>query len=337
MTGAGAPGAPGIIKCLNQDKNIELTVADASTQAVGYHLQTNHVQLPKGEDPDFIPALLAHCKERKVRFVLPLVTRELAPLAAAKKEFEAEGIFLLVSSTDSIRLANDKAVCYQFLQSKGIPVPRFFVVHTTEQFIHAAFELGHPSKPFCFKPTESNGSRGVRIVSDSLDESELLFFHKPYQLEMTYAHALQVLSSKPFPALLVSEYLPGMEYSVDCLARNGEARIILPRTRERMVNGISVKGAFEKNEEVIRYCRTIIDVLGLHGNIGIQVKLSDKNEPLLLEINPRVQGTIVAALGAGVNLPLLAIYQEAGIPIEEKDLRINWNTRFIRYWTEVFY
>jgi carbamoyl-phosphate synthase large subunit len=29
MTGAGAPGAPGIIKCLLQDKRIQLLIADA--------------------------------------------------------------------------------------------------------------------------------------------------------------------------------------------------------------------------------------------------------------------------------------------------------------------
>jgi carbamoyl-phosphate synthase large subunit len=57
----------------------------------------------------------------------------------------------------------------------------------------------------------------------------------------------------------------------------------------------------------------------------------------LVEVNPRVQGTIVAALGAGVNLPLLAIKQEMGLDIEPIELNVKWGTRFSRYWTEVFY
>jgi carbamoyl-phosphate synthase large subunit len=50
-----------------------------------------------------------------------------------------------------------------------------------------------------------------------------------------------------------------------------------------------------------------------------------------------VQGTISAALGAGINLPVLAVKQELGIAITEDELRVKWGTRFSRYWSEVFY
>jgi hypothetical protein len=36
----------------------------------------------------------------------------------------------------------------------------------------------------------------------------VLFNQKPYNLQITYAHALKILSSKSFPELLISEYLP---------------------------------------------------------------------------------------------------------------------------------
>src|SRR6478672_1367971 len=196
MTGAGAPGAAGIIHCLQQEKNmINLTVADADGNAVGKYLVKDFVQLPRGDDPRFISALLDICREKKINLVLPLVTKELFPLSRHKKEFEKEGIKVLVSSEEAINIANNKSACYQFLQSRGIAVPNFFIANTTEEFIHAAFELAHPQQSFCFKPSVSNGSRGVRIVSDSLDESDQLFNHKPYHLNITYAHALKILSS----------------------------------------------------------------------------------------------------------------------------------------------
>ena len=58
---------------------------------------------------------------------------------------------------------------------------------------------------------------------------------------------------------------------------------------------------------------------------------------MILEINPRVQGTISAALGAGVNLPELAIKQELGLTISPLESNIQWGTKFSRYWKEVFY
>lgn len=337
MTGAGAPGAAGIIRCLLQDPLVKLTVADADANAVGQHLHPHFFQIPKAGEENFAGAIMTLCKRENIHLILPLVTTELFPFSQEKERFESAGIRVLVSSAKAISMANDKAACYQFLQSRGVPVPRFFVARTAEDFIHAAFELGHPQQSFCFKPCTANGSRGFRHVSDSINESDLLFQNKPYQTSITYAHAVKILTGQPFPPLVVTEYLPGEEYSVDCLARHGKPLLVVPRLREKMINGISVQGTFVNDNDLVRYCTQIIEQTGLHGNIGIQVRRSAKGEPLLLEINPRVQGTIVAALGAGVNLPLLAVKQELGLPIGEEEMQIRWGTRFSRFWNEVFY
>ncbi len=337
MTGAGAPGAPGIIKCLLQSSAINLTVADADVNAIGKYLHQQFVQIPKATDPHFAETVLQICKQHHCNMVLPLVTKELLPLALHEKIFDDAGVKVLVSSPDAIELANDKSLCYQFLSNDEIPVPDFFVVDTVAQFEEAAKALGHPQKQFCFKPSSSNGSRGFRIVSNSINEADQLFNYKPYNTYISYQQAIQILSSQPFPQLLVSDYLPGDEYSVDCLANNGETIIALPRLRSKMINGISVQGRFVNDENIIRYCTRIIAAIGLHGNIGIQVKISEQGTPLLLEINPRVQGTIVAGLGAGINLPFLAVKQELELAIAPGELEVKWNTGFSRYWTEIFY
>ena len=337
MTGAGAPGAPGIIRCLQQDQRIRITVADADKNATGQYLNADFVVIPKAEDENFIPSLLNICRERQIQILMPLVTRELFPLAKHRDEFEKYGTRVLVSSHEAILLANDKSKCYQFLREKNISVPKFFVVKTIEQFQLVAKQLGWPENEFCFKPSVSNGSRGFRIVSNKVDGFDLLFNYKPNSTYIRYEDAVRILSSKTFPELLVSEYLPGEEYSVDCLAFHGEARLILPRLRKKMVNGISVQGEFVQDEFIIEHCRRILQALQLHGNIGIQVKRNAEGKALLLEINPRVQGTIVAGLGAGVNLPLLAVKQELNLPMATEELQVKWGTKFSRHWTEVFY
>jgi carbamoyl-phosphate synthase large subunit len=336
MTGGGAPGAAGIIQCLRKG-NVELFVADASPDVIGRHLGDHFIQIPKGDDPAFTDTLLQKCIQNNIGVLLPLVTKELLPLAQHKKKFEQHGIKVLVASEQAVALSNDKGACYNHLLSSGLEMPAFFIVRTTEEFIHAAFELGHPGKPFCFKPSLSNGSRGFRIVSDSLDESDVLFHEKPYHTGITYAHALRILASKPFPQLLVTEFLPGTEYSVDCLADRGRPVLMVPRSREKMVNGISVQGSFVNDEDILDHCAAIIKALELHGNAGIQLRRSEKGEVRLLEVNPRVQGTIVAGLGVGVNLPWLSIKQEMGLPIKEDELKVAWGTRFSRHWTEIFY
>ena len=337
MTGAGAPGAAGIIFCLQSNPFLQLTVADAGENAVGRYLVNDFVQIPKADDPNFTGALLKICIEKHIQIILPLVTKELFPLSQHKILFEEKGIKVLVSSEKAINISNNKSACYRFLREKGIAVPDFFVVTTVDQLIDAAKKLGYPQKQFCFKPSISNGSRGVRVVSENINETDLLFNFKPFHLHIQYAHALEILSSQKFPELLVCEYLPGDEYSVDCLVNHGVAELIVPRLRKKMINGISVQGEFVHDDAIINYCKQIIEATGLHGNIGIQIKYAQNNQPLLLEINPRVQGTIVAALGAGVNLPLLAVKQELNFSIEQNELQVKWGTKFLRYWTEVFY
>ena len=337
MTGGGAPGAAGIIKCLQQEKSFVLHVADANPDAIGKHLVDNFYEIPVATAPLFAETVLSLCKQKKIDIVLPLVTKELLPFANHKDEFEKAGIKLLVSSATSLEIANNKSRLYQFLQWRGIAVPDFRVVETVDQFTAALQELGFPDKPICFKPSVSNGSRGFRIVTNQVNELDLLLNYKPANTYISYTDAIRILSSGKFPELLVSEYLPGTEYSVDCLANNGEAMLIVPRSRKKMINGISTEGEFINDENIIAYCKQIVSELQLHGNIGIQVKQSATGQFLILEINPRVQGTISSALGAGVNLPALAIKQELGLPISSQEIVVKWGTGFSRHWQDIYY
>jgi carbamoyl-phosphate synthase large subunit len=337
MTGGGAPGAAGILKCLEADKSFHITVADANPNATGKYLNKDFETIPFANDPAFADAVLSLCRKKNIHIVLPLVTKELIPLSQRLNEFELAGAKLLVSPAASLEIANNKSRLYEFLQWRGIAVPEFRVIETVEQFNAAAEELNYPAKQICFKPSVSNGSRGFRIVTEQIDELDLLFNYKPNSTYISLNDAVRILSSGSFPELLVSEYLPGEEYSVDCLANHGVPILVVPRVRKKMINGISVEGEFIKEESIITYCSQIIKELQLHGNIGIQVKRSQDGQFLILEINPRVQGAIAAALGAGINLPVLAVKQELGLPISPDELVINWGTKFSRYWSEVFY
>ena len=337
MTGAGAPGAAGILHCLKQNPLFNITVADANPEATGKYLNTNFETIPFANDSNFVEAILSVCRRKNIHAVLPLVTKELIPLSQRSNEFELAGAKLLLSPASSLEIANNKSRLYEFLQWRGIAVPAFKVIETIDQFKTAVEELGYPQKPICFKPSVSNGSRGFRIISENINETDLLFNHKPTSAYLNFNEAIRILSAGAFPELLVSEYLSGEEYSVDCLANHGESILIVPRLRKKMINGITVEGEFVKEETIIESCRQIIKELRLHGNIGIQLKGSATGQFLLLEINPRVQGTISAALGAGVNLPVLAVKQELGLPISPDELIVKWGTNFSRYWSDVFY
>lgn len=335
MTGAGAPGGPGIIKALLEG-DVDLLVGDANPTASGRFLAPQFVQLPNAGDDSFIPFVLDVCRRNKIDVVFPLVTRELFKFSEHKQEFAQEGIRILVSDFDSLSIANDKGKLYTHLQARGIPVPDFRITSTYDGLVKAVKELGYPTKPLCVKPTVSNGSRGVRILQQSVNEFDLLFHHKPSHLFITFEHLLSILRGHTFPELLISECLPGEEFTVDTLVGEGKAKLILPRVRTKMNGGISVQGTFLNHAEIIAYCTEVISTLDLEGPIGLQVKADEQNRFRILEINPRIQGTSVAALGLGINLPLLAV-QDSIAPVDLSNTKPLWGKSFVRYYEELFY
>lgn len=335
MTGAGAPGGPGIIKALQQ-AGFDLYVGDCNLFASGRFLNDKFVQLPEAGSDEFIDFTLLFCIENRIEVIFPLVTKELFKFAKHKERFKKNGIRIIVSDYESLAVANDKGKLYTHLFKQEIPVPAFKIVTTVNDLKQAAYELGYPDNPVCIKPSVSNGSRGVRILQNSIDEFDLLFNHKPNNLYSSLEKIIEILGSRSFPELLVSEYLPGNEYTIDTLVYEGEAKLVLPRIRTKMNGGISVQGTFIKNEEIITYCEQIIGTLQLSGPIGLQVKEDINGTFKLLEINPRIQGTSVAALGMEINLPALAVQQEF-TPVDFSAFPIKWGTSFVRYYEELFY
>lgn len=335
MTGAGAPGGPGIIKALKQGP-FHLFTGDCNPVASGRFLSENFVELPQAESDEFIPFMLQFCKANDIEVIFPLVTRELFKLAECKEEFLSQNIKIIVSDYNSLSVANDKGKLYKHLIQQQIAVPEFAVVSTLESLEKAVYDLGYPQKSVCIKPTVSNGSRGVRILQEDIDEFDLLFHHKPTNLYSTLDKMKDILSGKAFPELLVSEYLPGHEFTIDTIVKEGKAKLLLPRIRSKMNGGISVQGTFLKHDLIIDYCKQIIQSLNLSGPIGLQVKGNVSGDYRILEINPRIQGTSVAALGIGINLPVLAMMQEY-TDISFDRIPIQWGKSFVRYYEEVFY
>ncbi len=338
VTACGAPGAPGIIKSLKlvKDRGIELIGTDMNPNAVGFGMVARGHTVPGGGAPDFVDRLLDVAKRERVDVILPLSTSELIPLSLNRERFEEIGTRVCVSSPEAIRVANNKVNVYRFLQENGVDVPDYRVASNYEEFMEAVHELGYPGTPVCFKPEVSNGGRGFRVLRADMDKLELLLKTKPNNTVSTLEDIAAILRyAEPFPKLLVSEYLPGMEYSADLVMKNGEPLITIPRSRDVIKLGIAFIGRVEKNRAIIEQAERIARLIGLDYNINIQFKYSRDGFPRILEINPRVSGTIVLCTGAGANLPWMAVQLAMGenpvIP-EPK-----WGTLMIRYWDEIFY
>jgi len=333
VTACGAPGGPGIIKALRQvkERGIRIIGTDARPTASGLLLSDEAYVAPHGQSKLYIPAMSKLVEKTRADVILPLSSLELLSLS---KNIEAfNGVKVIVNKEKPLEIALNKKKCYDYLKTRNMPVPNYIAVHDVEELEEAAYTLGYPEKPVCFKPPISKGQRGFRILRRDTDLKKLLLETKPNNTVTTLESVSNILS-KGFEELLVVEYLPGPEYSVDSLVKNGESLIIVPRKRIETKLGISSVGVVERNEQVIQIVKKINETFKFDYNINIQLKYSADGTPKLVEINPRVSGTICLSSMAGPNLPYLAIKLALGenfsIP------KIDWGITMVRCWDELY-
>jgi len=338
LTGAGAPGAPSIIQSLRliKERKIKIVGVDMNRDSVGFSMVDKNYIVPSADSDEFIDSIIKVCDKESVNVIIPLVTKELHKFAKFKDRFLAMGIKVVVSNEEALKTANNKYLLMKKAEKIGVPVPKFRLVNTYELFREAVFELGYPKIPVCFKPPISNGLRGFRILRNDVDRLDVLLNQKPTNVITTFEEISPVLKkTDKFPELLVMEYLPGEEYSVDSIADEGKPIIAVPRLREKIKMGISFVGKVVYDKEIIDYSLLLLKGIGLHGNIGFQFKRDIQGVPKLIESNPRVQGTMILCTAAGVNMVYFgvktALREKFEIP------KVEWGTRMIRYWREEFY
>ena len=330
ITGSGAPGIQGTIYSLknNFDKrNIQIIGTDIRVDVVGAYLCDAFYQITRPEKPKYLEQLLSICAYENVDVVIPQNTTELSVLANNKSLFQNNGTEVLVSDPNCIAVANNKYQLLLLAEQKGIPTPKFFQVTTFDNLENAAKELGWPKNPIVIKPPASNGMRGVRIIDESFDRKKLFYEEKPTTLYLKMNNLYEILRAS-FAPLLVMEYLPGDEFTVDVLKT--DEYCIVPRRRNRIQSGITFYGTVEKRDDIIQYSKRLSTVLGSEYAFGFQFKEDEDGVPKLLECNPRVQGTMVLSTFAGANIIYGAVKQSLNEPVPE--FQVDWNTKILRYW-----
>ena len=304
MTGAGGPSAISVWKSLSAQHEIHM--ADMDPCAAGLYLvaEDRRLLVPRGDAPELVPALLAACRARKIDLMLPTVDAEFVPLALARADFEALGVALPISPLDCLRVCRDK---HELLaRVKGIvPVPDYEPL-TPEAAARVT------SFPRFVKPRLGAGSRGAEKITRRED--------------------LDALPQDG--SILVQEYLPGEEYSVDVYVR-GDGRVIaaVPRERMKTDSGIAVTARTVDVPEVIEAARRVAEEVGVRYVANVQFKRAADGIFKLLEVNPRFPGTLPLTTAAGVDMPKLLVDDVAGKKLPDGPLPFK-EIMVVRYWTE---
>jgi carbamoyl-phosphate synthase large subunit len=308
-----------------------ITGVDVRHDAVGRFLVDHFYTVPPPEGPSYIEALTSICRKESVEIVVPQTTREVNVLCCYIDYFSRLGVRLMVSSWPAIEIANNKWRLLQEFEKLGLPVPRYSLARSEQELIGFAAELGYPQQPIVVKPPFSNGMRGVRVLKEDAWDVQRFLSEKPTGLEISLSELVAILQTgTEWPELLVMEYLPGPEYTVDVFSGT-HIQIAIPRLRKAIRSGITFEAVMEFREDLIGYSLRAARHIGLRYAVGFQFKLDEQETPKVLESNPRVQGTMVASLFTGANVIWLAMKELLGEPPTEFPQPLN-EALFYRFW-----
>ena len=234
-------------------------------------------QVPRITDEKYINILQAICEKYQIKLLVSLIDPELYLLSLHRREFEAMGVTLLVSSPETNEICFDKRQTYRFFKSIGVQTPEIL----NAEDILAAPEAKYP---LLVKPADGSCSIGVTKVRNA---KELTFF-KDY-----------------VPNAIIQEFVVGEEYTLDILVDfQGKVLSVVPRLRLETRAGEISKGVTVKNPAIIAAGKKVVESLpGAVGCITVQCFLLANGDIKFIEINPRFGGGFPLAFQAGANFP----------------------------------
>ncbi len=261
--------------------SLKLFATDCSPLAAAFHFADGHFLSLPANDPEYTAHLIAACRERDIRVILPTRDGELAFFATHQATLSAAGIWVLVSPLDTITNCLDKILFHQQCQRAGIPVlPRL--------------ENPGPADYPCFvRPRSGAGGRGAGCVTDA---AELCARHGP----------------PPWPDLLIQPLCRDPEYTIDAIF-SPCGRPVQWVTRQRILTraGESVITRTVSLPAIDALMPAIGSTFRLFGPVTLQAFCDGKSGPHLIEINPRFGGASALGIEAGLDTParLVALVQ----------------------------
>jgi carbamoyl-phosphate synthase large subunit len=276
-----------IHQALQHCKEVELFGAG---QAVSNHapfVYERYHLLPSIHEENWLPDLVELCHALRIDYIFPAYDDVIVALAQQRADLPA---VVLTAPEEACRITRSKSLTYQVLGSV-IRVPRTYLSATVTDF------------PLFVKPDRGQGSQGAQQVRNLS--------------ELTAA-----VASIKDP--IVCEYLPGDEYTIDCFSDRERGVLFCgARVRLRMRNGIAVHTRSVPLDGADVLATHIHATLSMRGAWFFQVKRAADGQLVLLEVAPRIAGSMSTHRVQGVNFPLLTIFEHERLPLHLMTLPIH--------------
>ena len=291
------------------DVSGKLYATDIISASAAFRRADEGILVPGVGKEEYIPTLLDIVRRRRVGLLVPLTDLDLAALAASRDRFAELGCTVMIGPEPIVAICRDKARTNELLHEAGLSA--------IETLPLTEFR-NRPFYPCFVKPVTGSGSVGTGLVRDERE--------------------LQAHVATYGDAMIVQEYVPGQEFTVDVYrSRDGVIRSVVPRQRLVVRSGEVEKGLTVNAPAIIDAAVRLSERLdGLWGVYCCQCRRDGEGRLRFFEINPRFGGGAPLSIAAGADLPLYLLQEVLDRPISAEIGHFTNHLLMMRYDEAVF-
>lgn len=307
ITNIASVTAISIVKILKRGKITDLHIWGTEAQRYGYNsgsmIVEHYIQVPEVSSDSYVQNIIEICQKYNINVLIPILDEELHLFSKSKLQ---NYVRILLPNVEIIELFRNKLLASTELSKMhpGISPQIYYDIPSVD------------CEKVIIRKKQSIGSQGIIVK----DKRQLSF------------------SDFNNPEYFIQRFIEGTEYTVDILTDSyGKIKLIIPRKRLQIKNGVSTKVEIINDREIIDLCRLVYDKYCIPGLSNIQFIKKD-NQIYFIEINMRFAGMGIAGVLASYDYIsdyiLYLTYNEDLGDFTSNMKEIKWGSVICRYYEE---
>jgi len=250
-------------------------------------------QVPKGQTKEFIKRIIEIIKKNQIKLAIFGADEEVLNISKNRYLFKNLDCFIPIMEKKKLNIISNKLNLFKNLEKKKISLAKWNIIKNLSDL--KKFSLKFKNN-FVLKNADSRGGRDIFIIDKKIKQPKKMSTGSQ-EIHLNYDDLLKKFNIKNKlrkNTYIAMEKLNRPAYDVDALSLNGKIKKLI--IRKRLFRDPYKKHSFSTNKKIKNYCEQIIKSLKLSYLFDIDIMMDKKKEPKILEINPRMSGTIYLTL-----------------------------------------
>ena len=264
----------------------------------------------EGSD-DFSEGLIALLKEHAYDMILPFGNDANHAVNRAQDEI-SKYTKVLTTSRQTHEIAYDKEATFNHCKKVGIDCPATFSDYDETDLLPIANDLKYPAV--------------IKARSGSGVKAGLRYANNPQELIEKYREISQLITENNrdgYANPIIQEFIPGYVHDACLLFENGKVLCVLTQIRHLMYpiyGGVGAINYTTHNKELTDVAIRLMESLSWNGPAQVEFKYDERDRKYkLIEINPKLWGTLDLSIQSGVSFPRMIRDSLLGKPVSQPD------------------